>query len=216
MSHRNNVLNSLLIKSAHLESELNSLFELAQSNPTSRMSASRVMCGVSFEHAESVKLLIVAGNFTSAVCLLRLQYESLVRAIWILFAASEQAVEKLQSQLNHENIVLAEKLPMLSSMLTELEGKGPPEVAAQLLEFKEYSWKHLSSYVHGGIHAMSRHSKGYPDALLVQAIKASNGLSLMAGMLAVIVSGQPGQSGRVSRIQSEHSECLPPHRSAGS
>jgi len=209
-------LNSLLVRSLSLESEIKPLLELQQYAPTNRTSATRIMVSVSFEHAESVKMLAVCGNFTSAVCLLRLQYETLVRAIWLLYSATDQAVGKLQAQMTHESAALAERLPMLSGMLTELEGKGPPEVAAQLLEFKEYSWKPLSSYVHGGIHAMTRHSKGYPEQLLIQTIKASNGLSLMAGMLAVILSGQSGQAGRVSKIQLAHVDCLPPLRGAGS
>lgn len=209
-------MNSLLTRSISLDRELNSLFDLSQIEQGGRHTSSRIMCGVSFEHAESVKLLTVSGNFTSAVCLLRLQYETLVRAIWLLYAASESEVERLREKLTTESVEKAEKLPMLSAMLIALEGKGPPEVGAQLLEFKEYSWRPLSSYVHGGIHAMSRHSKGYPEQLLIQAIKASNGLSLMAGMLVVVLSGQPGQSGRLPQIQFAHMDCLPPFRRAGS
>lgn len=42
------------------------------------------------------------------------------------------------------------KLPMLSEMLKKLEGKAPQIALDQLLELKQYSWKPLSSYVHGG------------------------------------------------------------------
>ena len=109
-----------------------------------------------------MKLLTVAGNFTSAVGLLRLQYETLVRAIWILYASSDEAVSKLQAEFTAESAAKSERLPMLSDMLAHLEGKCPDQVTKQLLEFKEYSWKPLSSFVHGGIHAIARHSRGYP------------------------------------------------------
>jgi hypothetical protein len=209
-------LNSLLMRSAELESALSELIGLGASISDPRTLSSRSMCGVSFEHAESVKLLTVAGNFTSAVGLLRLQYETLVRAIWILYAASDEAVSKLQAEFTAESAAKSERLPMLSDMLTHLEGKCPDQVTKQLLEFKEYSWKPLSSFVHGGIHAIARHSRGYPEGPLLQVVKTSNGLSLMAGMLVVILSGDLTQSGRLAKFQMEFLDCLPSLKSAGS
>lgn len=181
-----------------------------------RLAASRILCSVAMEHAESAKLLIVSGNFTSAVGLLRLQYEALVRAMWLLYAASDVAVEKLAAELTDEKAKKAEKIPMLSEMLNKLEGKAPDEPLSMLLEFKQYSWKPLSSFIHGGIHAINRHSKGYPVPLLDQALRASNGVSLMVGMLLVILSGDPAQRGKIPTLQLEFGDCLPPHRVKGS
>jgi hypothetical protein len=82
--------------------------------------------------------------------------------MWLLYAASELSTSKLMSELTHESAKKADKLPMLSEMLKNLDGKAPKEAMDSLFEFKEYSWKPLSSYVHGGIHAVNRHSKGYP------------------------------------------------------
>lgn len=183
---------------------------------SSRMVASRILCSVALEHAESAKILIVTGNFTSAVGLLRLQYEALVRAMWLLYAASDAAVEKLAAELTTEKAKRAEKIPMLSEMLGKLEGKAPAEPLGMLQEFKQYSWKPLSSFIHGGIHAIHRHSKGYPVPLLEQALKASNGVSLMVGMLLVILSGDPAQRGRIPKVQIEFADCLPPQQAEGS
>ena len=38
----------------------------------------------------------------------------------------------------------------LCEMLKKLDGKAPKVAMDQIAEFKEYSWKPLSSYVHGG------------------------------------------------------------------
>jgi hypothetical protein len=129
--------------------------------------------------------------------------------MWLLYAASDEAVSKLMSELTTESAQKANSIPMLKEMLERLEGKAPPEAMGMLHEFKEYSWKPLSSFVHGGIHAISRHSKGYPRPLLVQLLKASNGVSTMAGMLLVILSGDPGQRGKLPAIQRAFSDCLP-------
>jgi len=112
-------------------------------------------------------------------------------------------------ELSTGNIGKSEKLRMLSEMLTELDGKAPKEPVKMLFEFKEYSWKPLSSYIHGGAHAIQRHSKGYPPPLLDQVLKASNGVSLMTGNLLVILSGDKAQSGKISAIQAEFIDCLP-------
>jgi len=133
-------------------------------------------------------MLVAAGNFTSAIGLVRLQYDAFVRAMWLLYAASETGVSKLLDDLSHESEKRADRLPMLSEMLEKLEGKAPKEALDMLLEFKEYSWKPLGSYIHGGLHAVNRHSKGYPLPLLTQVLKISNGVSVMAGMLVVILS----------------------------
>lgn len=187
------------------------MLSLLPYNDSDRIISSRTICGISFEYAESVKLLIASGNFTSATCLVRLQYEALVRAMWLLYSASEIAVEKLMCELTAETANKANKLPMLSEMLDKLEGKAPKEALSMLLEFKEYSWKPLSSYIHGGIHAITRHSKGYPLPLLEQVLKISNGISVMVGMLLVILHGGGQKVGLLPQIQIKYANCLPEH-----
>jgi hypothetical protein len=199
-----------------LEAAINEFLALKPFGDSSRIVASRILCSVSLEHAESSKILIISGNFTSAVGLLRLQYEALVRAMWLLYAASDAAVERLAAELTDEMAKKAEKMPMLLEMPSKLEGKAPAEPLSMLLEFKQYSWKPLSSFIHGGIHAINRHSKGYPVLLLEQALRASNGVSLMVGMLLVILSGDPAQRGKIPKVQIEFADCLPPHRAKGS
>ena len=68
-----------------------------------RKESSRLLCLVSFEHAESLKLLIASGNFTSAIGLLRLQYEAFTRSIWLFYAASDLAVTKMMTELTAGN-----------------------------------------------------------------------------------------------------------------
>lgn len=199
----------LLHQSDELATELYVLLELPPYDNTPRITASRTLCGVSFEHSESVRILITTGNFTSSLGVLRMQYEALVKAIWSLYAASDNSISKLQSELNHETAKWADKIPLLSELLVELEGKAPALVLGQLNEFKEYSWKPLSSYIHGGIHAITRHGKGYPNELLAQAVRSSNGLQVMTGMMLVILSGDTKQKGRMSRIQQRFANCCP-------
>jgi hypothetical protein len=207
------LINSLLSRSAELESKLLEFLALAPFDDSERIMASKVMCSIAFEHAESAKMLISAGNLTSATGLVRLQYEALVRAMWLLYAASDTDVSKLTSELTQETADRANRLPMLSEMLEKLQGKAPKEPVDMLLEFKQYSWKPLSSFIHGGIHAIHRHGKGYPLPLLEQMVRISNGVSVMVGMLLVILHGGGEQRGKMPGIQREFADCLPDTRS---
>lgn len=154
-------------------------------------------------------MLISTGNLTSASGLVRLQYEALVRAMWLLYAASDATVSKLTSELTQETADRANNLPMLSEMLEKLRDRAPQEPVNMLLEFKHYSWRPLSSFIHGGIHAINRHSKGYPLPLLMQVVRISNGVSVMVGMLLIILHGGGAQHGKIPQIQREFADCLP-------
>jgi Family of unknown function (DUF6988) len=173
-----------------------------------RVRISKVMCSVSFEHAESFKILLASRNFTSAIGMLRLQFESLVRGVWVLYAASEIELSKLTAELNNENAKRADKLPMLSAMISKLESKAPKNAVNPILEFKEYSWKPLNSYVHGGLHAIDSHSKGYPVQILEQALKASNGVNGMVGMFAAVLTRNQLLVKEVSKSYEDFSDCF--------
>lgn len=200
-------MDKLLNRTNELTQTLVTFLSLPTYDSSPKIIASRALCGVSFEHANSVNVLIALGNFTSALGILRMQYEALVKSIWALYAASENSIQKLQSELSNDTAKWADKLPTLNEMLDELNDKAPQAALSPLIEFRDYSWKPLSSYIHGGIHALSRHKEGYPEQLLTQALKSSNGLLMMAGMMLVILSGDKNQSGKVSIIQKQFADC---------
>ncbi|SFC36692.1 hypothetical protein SAMN02745724_01514 [Pseudoalteromonas denitrificans DSM 6059] len=132
----NEEINQLLSKSLSLENKLLNLFSLRLFDNSERIRAANIVCSIAFEHAESAKILISTGNLTSATGLVRLQYEALVRAMWLLYSASDVAVSKLMAELTDDNAHRANKLPMLTEMLVKLDGKAPEEAMDALKEFK--------------------------------------------------------------------------------
>ena len=111
---------------------------------------------ISLEHASRHPYLDWRRlDITSTFALFRVQYEAITRGIWLLYGASEAWVEKLSAPLTTENAKKANEGPMLSKMLEEIQGKAPDVVIGQLKEFKEYSWKALSSYIHVGLHPLT-------------------------------------------------------------
>lgn len=52
------MINRLLARSVELESKIMEFFALSPFDDSERVMASRVMCSIAFEHAESAKVLI--------------------------------------------------------------------------------------------------------------------------------------------------------------
>ncbi|WP_218575409.1 DUF6988 family protein [Plesiomonas shigelloides] len=201
-------MDKLLARTAEFEEYICSLLCHPLYDDSDRIQVSNIMCCVALEHAQSIKILLAARNFTSAICLLRLQFECLVRGLWVLYVASDAQVSKLIADLSENSQKTANHLPMLSEMINQLKDKAPENAVNPVIEFKEYSWKPLSSYVHGGIHVIDRHRKGYPSQILVQALKASNGVNGLTAVLASILTGNQVLTKQVYKKFNEFSECF--------
>ena len=213
MNQTNKNISMLVALSVELETDIVNLSEAFYPDNSKRVESGRILSHVSMEHGQSLKALIEIGNFTSALGLLRLQYEALVRAMWVTYAATDEWVDRISTELTADSAKQANDIPMLGKMLEQLKNKAPVEALGMLHEFKEYSWKPLSSFVHGGIHAINRHGNGYPVLLLEQAIRASNGVIIMTGMLLVILSRNPVLKGVIPTIQRKYESCLPSTKS---
>lgn len=204
------LFNQLLARSAVLEERLADFFSLPLVIDSSRLQAARALASLSFEHAQSLKYLVAAGLHTSAAALLRMQYESLVRSLWVLYVATDSQAELMLSELTQDTAKQANKIPMLSQMLEAIEENAPHAPVAHLKEFKHYSWRPLSSFVHGGIHAVNRHGRGFPPELVLMQIRHSNGLLGIAGNLLLILAGVPAEAGKMAGIYTEFQDCFPP------
>jgi hypothetical protein len=174
-----------------------------------RISASFAACSVSLEHARGLRALILGGLPTSAIGLMRLQFEALTRSVWLYYAASDVDVENLRMSLTPAAEKAANKLPMLSEMLRAIDGKAPPAATQMLTQFKDVTMGALHSFVHGGIHPLHRQSEGYPMSLLIQVVQNSNALFTMSGMMFANLYDNADISKRMSGIQSAFMDCLP-------
>ena len=203
----------LLDRSDELYEEIAQRLNAAQFDTSDRGQVVCGMCFVSFEHGDSIRLLVGAGKPTSIVGLMRMQFEALVRAMWALWVAPEQAIDKVMAPLSMESEAAARDLPSVAQMLKELgrqAGKTMPQGALTMLEgFKNASWGTMNSFVHGGIHPLRRVQQGYPVPLVRQIVRNSNALATMAGMTLALITGDKKVAGLMSKIQRDFSDCLP-------
>ena len=208
-----NPLEILLARSDELSESIFHRLDDSEFFDSPRAEASVRMCRVSLEHWLGLRVLISAGCETSAVSLMRLQFEALTRAMWLLYAASDQAITKLSAPLTLESEHSAKSLPGLNQMI-EAIGKcvgstAPARAHEMLCSFRDVQLKALNSFVHGGIHSLRRHADGFPSSLIMQVLRSSNALAAMGGMTLAVLTADELVAKSMGGIQFEFQDCLP-------
>ncbi len=206
-------LEHMLHRSDALHERLDALLDDAEFDGSPRGEAALGMCLVSMEHAVALRALMALRLPTSAVSLMRLQFEALTRAMWLLYAASDAAIDKLLAPLTLQSEQAAKNLPGASEMIEQIGkrvGQGVPPAAHQMLShFKDVSWHAMNSFVHGGIHPLRRSADGFPVHLALQVLRNSNGLTTMTGMAMAALTGDEAVAKSMSKIQPTFADCLP-------
>lgn len=191
------------------EDEIAQLFQLSNFSNDNKSVAILTTYSIANEHAQAIRELIRLRLLTSAMAILRPQFEAVVKQLWILYIASDVAINKLVAPLTSENEQAANNsLPTCTTMLSEIEKRGPAGLYRHLSQFKDNSWRPLNSFVHTGIHAVSRHRAGYPATLMTSVIKQSNNLTNMT-VIALAELLQDGDLMKsVATLYKKHSDCL--------
>jgi hypothetical protein len=166
--------------------------------------------GTALEHGISIVMLVEANQLASASVLLRAQFEALVRALWLHFAADNAWIENYFAKLQADPSKDPGNPLSMDKMLQHLAAKAPRGIASKLQPLKDGAWGPLNSYVHSGIHPIVHQHIGGSVEFALATLRNANGLSGMAAMLAAEVSGDPQQIVSVLGAQYAHPDCLPP------
>lgn len=178
-------LETTLASSAELLNEIRHAWGDLAVGPDPRCRAVTALCQMSIDHASAVQAMISTLP-QSAISLVRPQYEALVRATWAFHVSSDRDLERLLNPLSQASQQEAKKLPGVQDMLKKLEESGPRGASQLLGRARENLYGGLNSYLHAGIHPLSRHLTGYPEPLLVAVLQNSNALA----MLSIIVMAE--------------------------
>jgi hypothetical protein len=171
-------LTSAIDRSSELAMLIQAAWESTPAITDPRRASAQGLCAVSLQHGAGTRALL-APLPASAIALMRPQFESLVRAVWCIQAASDGQLARLLAPLSEKSQQAAKALPGVPEMLSALEAAGPPGAAALLGRARTRLNDGLNSFIHGGIHPFARERDGYPDGLLVDVLKNSNALAMI-------------------------------------
>jgi hypothetical protein len=166
-------------------------------------------CTLCIEHASVLRAAFAVAAPNSGAAVLRLQYEALLRAAWLLYAASPTHIEKLARALDLEAEQAAKNLPGYMEMLEAVMKKAPEGLAAPIAEFNQYSRHALNSFVHSGIHPLRRARDGFPLEMASTLVRFSNGLMHFAYRMLAGLSGSQRRMDRVTHLYKEFTDCVP-------
>lgn len=166
---------------------------------------------LSTEHGAAAFVLISGQFYAPGYTLLRTQFETLVRGIWFMYAASDTWIEKLGRPLTEETAEATRDVLMVAGMLNALSASesAPPVLLDQLEACRNVMWKALNSYNHGGFHPLARFQTGYPPQLSYDVLRNSNAMVALASQLAAIVTGDPKNMVPVRTLHTDFADCLP-------
>ena len=120
------------------------------------------------DHGTALRVVLAQPLPAAGISMMRLQHESLTRAVWLLYSASDEQIDRLVAPLDAAAEKAASKLPMAQTMLDEIVGRSPHAAVEMFTHFKDVNVPALHSFVHGGIHVIQRGLKGYPVELARQ------------------------------------------------
>ena len=211
-------LNKLLSDTHNLIEKINylvynKLYSYGETNDI-RLKSFFSYCNISLEHGNAMRILIKNRQLNSAIALLRLQYESLVRSVWIYYLASNDFIYQLNQELSEEYRKLDNKMPTINEMLDKIDEyadneKLPKKISVLLHEFKNNLLKYLHSHIHSGTLAFSREKTGYPVILIMQILQNSNGLVHFMNTLIATILKDDELLIQLIEFSYEYRECFP-------
>jgi hypothetical protein len=173
---------------------------------------------VAIEYGTALNALFGLGLANSAVALLRIEYEALLRSAWLLYAASDIQVEKASALLTRESANSAKNLPNAEAMLLDLDldlerkmqtFPGLAGLVLPLRELRDEAWKPMNAFVHCGIHPLARVRDGFPEELAVSMIKISNGLIHFAARLLSRFTGDLEVMRQIDEAYKQFQDVVP-------
>lgn len=202
-------IENLLARSEEFVTTLYELLPPEKPDDDLRTQSVRSAIDIAIEHGFAIRVLIQSRALTSALSVFRLQYEAVVRAVWLQHAATDREVEKLMAPLNKESQQAANNsIPSYSGMMESIKNSVHPKLYQMLQAFRENSWKAVNSFVHAGLHALSRKRTGFPIPLLMTVVRQSNNLSHIAALL--IPESQRNQDLELAIVglHQQYGDCL--------
>lgn len=130
------------------------------------------------EHHKAIVLLTANSRYGSAAALIRLQFESYVRGVWLLFCATEvQLNQFMEDKLNRN----------FGQMIEDIERLGGYS-SGTLSYVKEKSWATMNSFTHSGFYQVVRRNMSskicpnYAESEILDALSSANSFGILTAV----------------------------------
>lgn len=164
---------------------------------------------IALEHGSAFQHLLSVDNPTSAIALVRLQYEAVLRGSWVFYAAPDQWIDSFGSQPGSNSRKEPAEFPKVYKMLEKLAASpAEPVLAESLSALKDRAWDALNSYTHGGLRLMVRSLDGFEPELLAWMLRTTNSLCYIAAQLIAHVANDPARSNQLLTTRNAMSDCM--------
>ena len=202
------LLGQFLDGCAALDKDVEKLLAAGWNTSSSRHAITMGFCRAALEHAVSQRVLMGAGHHGTALALMRLHFETTVRAAWVQIGAAEDWVKNFTEPVPIGSLKEPTLGPPIPSMLDAIEARAP-DMAREGRRLYQ-TVKVMHSFVHGGAHLVVHALRGYPPEKLVDVMRNRNLLCLMLCNVIVVTSGKKDLEGSVTRLSRVHAEVMPP------
>lgn len=137
---------------------------------------------VTIDHAQGIRFLLDKGAYPSAASLMRVVFETYIRAMWVWKCANDKQVDTF---INKDKIVSTEGKPIYFKDLV-IAVESSHGLPAYLSEIHANVWSGLNSLTHGGNIQLARNFDGktirhcYDNELVNEVIEFSTLLTCLA------------------------------------
>lgn len=118
--------------------------------------AAATLLTVTIDHAQGIRILLEKGAYPSAAALMRVLFETYIRAMWVWECANEKQVETF---INKDKIVSTQGKPIYFKDLVKVV-EASHGLPAYLSEIQANVWSGLNSLTHGGNIQLARNFDG--------------------------------------------------------
>ena len=174
-----NLLSNYTEMLTFVEKELD---EIIITSDKPNIKAAATLLTVTIDHAQGIKILLGKGAYPSAAALMRVVFETYIRAMWVWKCASKKQVDTF---INKDKIVSSDgKAIYFKDLVKAVEVSHG--LSAYLSEIQANVWSGLNSLTHGGNIQLARNFDGktirhcYDNDLVNEVIEFSTMLTCLA------------------------------------
>jgi hypothetical protein len=124
-STSNEELLRILVACEALDLDVYALLESGWNSSSQRQVICMAYCKAAIVHAISQRVLIEHGLHSSALSLIRLHFETVVRAAWVLHGAKEKWLTKFSAPASDGNLSEPQMGPPIPAMLDAIAAVAP-------------------------------------------------------------------------------------------